>query len=174
MLCSERMGRRGFTLLELGIVVAVAVVLASVVIVGKGFIRGGRTAKAMDAVDIIRKGAATLAVKTGGRFAAISSNSELPQLSGRFIPDLGGNPFWEPVPGVQIDNVQWTPGFGNNNILGIRLNCTQLGMCADLWHAYDRDSSRVDSGGAAGVGLRCSIPALINDSVTRVVLCFRV
>jgi prepilin-type N-terminal cleavage/methylation domain-containing protein len=58
---------RGFSLIELGIVVAVIAILATVVLVGRGFLQSSRVSKMVEVVDTIAKGMATYAGTNGGK-----------------------------------------------------------------------------------------------------------
>jgi prepilin-type N-terminal cleavage/methylation domain-containing protein len=85
----RRRSRRGFSLVELGIVIAVIAVLAAVVIFGRGFIQSARVTKAVDACNTSRKGAATFAGVQGGLFR--TTGNQMPQLTDRgLIPALSG------------------------------------------------------------------------------------
>ncbi len=60
---------RGFTLIELGIVIAVIAVLAIVVLAGTGFMQSSRLGKANDFVGKLQDAIATLSGRRGGTLA---------------------------------------------------------------------------------------------------------
>jgi prepilin-type N-terminal cleavage/methylation domain-containing protein len=88
--------RRGFTLIELGIVIAIIAVLASVVIMGKGFLDGARAAKLIEATDVIKKSVTTVAGLSGGLApnTGVGSN-QIPNLRARNM--VPGNPVGTPA-----------------------------------------------------------------------------
>ena len=61
---------RGFTLIELGIVIAVIAVLAVVVLAGTGFMESSRLGKANDFVGKLQDGISTTAGRRGGQLDA--------------------------------------------------------------------------------------------------------
>ena len=69
MRTSVRRSEKGFTLIELGIVVAVIAILATVVLFGRGFLTSAGTSKGIEAINSIRKAAATYNGVTGGNGA---------------------------------------------------------------------------------------------------------
>ena len=88
MVSRRRRQQRGFSLIELGIVIAVIAVLASVVIFGRGFIAAARITKAVEAMNTIRKSASSYAGLQGGSLAT-SAASQLPALANRqLLPPL--------------------------------------------------------------------------------------
>jgi prepilin-type N-terminal cleavage/methylation domain-containing protein len=62
---------RGFTLIELGIVIAVIAVLAVVVLAGTGFMESSRLGKSNDFVGKLQDGIATLAGRRGGQLTGM-------------------------------------------------------------------------------------------------------
>ena len=62
----KKMQTNGFTLIELGIVVAVISLLASGVMAGTGFINAAKVTKAVDAVDKTRLAVETYVARRGG------------------------------------------------------------------------------------------------------------
>ena len=65
--------RKGFTLIELGIVVAVISLLASGVMAGTGFINAAKITKAVDAVDKTRLAVETYVARRGGVWQGFES-----------------------------------------------------------------------------------------------------
>jgi prepilin-type N-terminal cleavage/methylation domain-containing protein len=86
-------GVRGFSLIELGIVIAVIAVLAAVVIFGRGFIVASRVSKLVEAANTVRKGASTYAGLMGGSLSpAVTPAVGISALSTRqLLPPLNNN-----------------------------------------------------------------------------------
>ena len=84
----RRRHARGFSLIELGIVIAVIAVLAAVVIFGRGFITAGRVTKAVEASNTIRKSASTYAGVLGGSLRATTQNQLLTLQQRGLVPQL--------------------------------------------------------------------------------------
>ncbi|MEO1174545.1 MAG: prepilin-type N-terminal cleavage/methylation domain-containing protein, partial [Myxococcota bacterium] len=80
---SRSRSERGFTLIELGIVIGVIAVLATIVIVGRGFLVQSRVSKVIETVDNIQKAAKVFAGTSGGIFRGAASNNLLEQLNQR-------------------------------------------------------------------------------------------
>src|SRR5688500_7059667 len=104
-----RRGARGFTLVELGIVIAVIAVLATIVLWGRGVVRGSQTGAAIQLVDSVRRAARIWAERNnmGRDFAGITLNAltappapqapllrnvDTPWRDGSLAVSIGGNP----------------------------------------------------------------------------------
>ena len=64
-------GREGFTLIELGVVMAVLSLLASGVMAGKGFMNAAGVSKALDAIDKTRIAVETYVARRGGQWQSV-------------------------------------------------------------------------------------------------------
>lgn len=171
---------RGFSLIELGIVIAVIAVLAAVVIYGRGFIAASRVTKAVEGMDTIRKSASTFAGLQGGSLSGITG-PQLPVLSARsLLPALSAGNVWT-VSGTasapdsvsisdvrfgQLLNTQGQP----TNVVAIQVQ-TPLGtMPQDVWTAVSTDSSLYRGGlGVDGFVCGTALPAVSADHV---IICF--
>jgi prepilin-type N-terminal cleavage/methylation domain-containing protein len=166
--------QRGFTLMELGIVIAVMAVLSTVVIVGKGFIFSTKTSKAVDAIGVIRKAAANISALGGGAFPEDSSDSELDTLRERGFIDgpVESEEPWDFIPGFSITDVRWNSSTANpeNNVVGVKLSCPP-GVCRELYQMFDNDPNRRES--AVGVLSECPAAAPAEDA-NQMVICFRI
>jgi prepilin-type N-terminal cleavage/methylation domain-containing protein len=148
---------RGFSLIELGIVIAVIAVLATVVIFGRGFIAAGRITKAVEATDVIRKGASTLSGLAGGTLTP-AGGAELTNLQNRnLVPQLVGGAWIvsgdqnNPADNIAITDVRF--GQVNNpatnlasNAVGINVRTPTPAMAADIWNATVNDRNRIANG----------------------------
>ncbi len=159
-------GQRGFTLIELGIVIAVIAVLAATVLMGRGFVQSARVTKAVEAVDTAAKATRVLAGKFGGSFVTADSDV-MTDLNTRTL--LPGGPGWSPVAEFAITQIQ---GAGTDFVVQISCtgsNVTAAGaMCQDINEAKAQDKAFFSTGTVNGVA--CS--ALSATSVTQN-LCFR-
>jgi prepilin-type N-terminal cleavage/methylation domain-containing protein len=180
-LLRRRHSRRGFSLIELGIVIAVIAVLAAVVIFGRGFILAARVTKAVDASNTIRKAAATFAGVNGGALNGIPNTSQLGPLSQRgLIPNLpAGTTTWTvsgaagSTDAVVIADVrlgQTAGGTGTGNAVLIRVNTPTPAMSQDILTAV-RDDRNIIPGTPQVGGLPCQNPAVAVTQAT-VNLCF--
>lgn len=179
---SARRSRRGFSLIELGIVIAVIAVLAAVVIFGRGFILAARVTKAVDATNTLRKAGATIAGLNGGSFgtAMFSGGSQLKALSDRnLIPPLAANTPWT-VSGdpnsqdaIKITDVRFSEINGVGNAVAIKVTCVSGAMATDIMRAVMDDKNVVTT--AAAIGNVTCTPALAATVLTTgaVTLCFR-
>lgn len=177
---SSRRSRRGFSLIELGIVIAVISVLAAVVIFGRGFILAARVTKAVDASNTLRKAASTFAGLNGGSLQNFSTTSQLTALSQRaLIPPLpAGQTSWT-VSGaagtpdaIAITDVRFgqTAGAsGQGNAIAIRITTPTAAMAQDVLRAVTDDKNLITNGPT--VGLACANPT-VPITGTTVVLCF--
>ncbi len=176
----SRSSRRGFSLIELGIVIAVIAVLAAVVIFGRGFILAARVTKAVDASNTLRKAASTFAGLNGGSLQNFSTTSQLSALSQRaLIPPLpAGQTTWT-VSGalgsndaISVTDVRFgqTAGAtGQGNAIAIRVTAPTAAMAQDVLSAVRDDRNLVTT--APTIGLACQNPA-VPVTAPNVVICF--
>jgi prepilin-type N-terminal cleavage/methylation domain-containing protein len=82
----------GFTLIELGIVIAVIGVLAAVVVAGMGFLDAARVSKTIEAMGTVRKGLSMLSAANAGEDIPGDQNANL-QFKG-YIPSLNADGHW--------------------------------------------------------------------------------
>lgn len=159
---------RGFSLIELGIVIAVIAVLASVVIFGRGFIASGRITKAVEGMNSIRKSASTVAGLQGGALTT-SIASELPRLTARqLLPPLNAVGEWE-VSGtgndsIKVQNLQYGQvlAVGTTapvNSVAIRIWAPTPTMTQDIWNSVSLDNNLIKSGPVIGTAPACATPA---------------
>ena len=165
---------RGFSLIELGIVIAVIAVLAAVVIFGRGFIAAGRITKAVEAMNTIRKSASTYAGLQGGALKA-STASELPTLTARsLLPVLGQNGAWtvSGTPGtpdsISITNLRFGQN-GVNNAVAITVTTPNPAMAQDVINATANDNNLILNGVVVGASPACATNPGNSNTIT---LCF--
>lgn len=164
----------GFSLIELGIVIAVIAVLASVVIFGRGFIVAGRVSKIVEACGTIRKAASTFAGLTGGTIVApVAANQGLTTLRQRqLLP---------PPPAGQAENSPWCVaacpangaaggaddfsimqlglqqvtgqnGTGLQNAVLIRVHTSGPAQAQDVFNSVLQDPSYIQTGAVRTIG----------------------
>lgn len=123
---SSRMSRaseRGFSLIELGIVIAVIAVLASVVIVGRGFINSSRTGKAAEALSTIRKAGAVYT----SNMTVQSPSSEIDALQRRdLLPRTAADP--------QGANATWT--MTGSGTTAFKVTSVMFGQIGNGWGVF--------------------------------------
>ena len=158
-------GEHGFTLIELGIVIAVIAVLAAAVLVGRGFMNSARVTKMVEAVDTAGKGARVYAGLAGGKFLSAADANIMNKLNARGL--LAGGDGWNPVGpvGWSLGSVQ-ADANGTNFVVVV--NCPQTEYCADIFNAKAQDQSIQLSGAINGV--TCDTAAPTSGTVTN--LCF--
>lgn len=96
---------RGFTLIELGIVIAVIAVLAIVVLAGTGFMQSSRLGKANDFVGKLQDAIATLSGRRGGTLAGLGA-CPADLINRQLVPAAFNNP------GQVIPNWTFTCAYG--------------------------------------------------------------
>lgn len=177
----RRLSRRGFSLIELGIVIAVIAVLAAVVVFGRGFILAARVTKAVDASNTVRKAASTFAGVNGGSLGAVAAQNQLVPLSQRgLIAALPNNqPPWTvsgaagSTDAVAIADVrlgQTAGATGQGNAVAIRITAPTASMAQDILTAV-RDDKNIVPGGPTIGGLACQNPTAAVTAAA-VTICF--
>jgi prepilin-type N-terminal cleavage/methylation domain-containing protein len=172
---SSRASERGFSLIELGIVIAVIAVLASVVIVGRGFINSSRTGKAAEALSTIRKAGA---VYTSSQ-RADSIDNEIKALQDRdLMPRLANDPAntWTMTGtgatafrATSVKFVQVGNGWG----AAINVTAPDTIMAEDLIKLVSADPAFHTSGPFGQTGVSCTPPPPSKPQTPQVTVCFK-
>lgn len=168
----RRRSSRGFSLIELGIVIAVIAVLAAVVVFGRGFILAARVTKAVDASNTIRKAASAFAGVNGGAVPNSNTN-ELPALANRsLVPIQPNSTAWPVTTGVNLTDVRFGQLTGANNVLpgngvAMTFQMDAATMVEDLLNAVRTDRNFVNATPMLG-NLACQNAA----TATSITLCF--
>lgn len=177
---TSRLGRRvqrGFSLIELGIVIAVIAVLAAVVIFGRGYIQAGRVTKAVDGMETIRKSASVFAGLQGGTLAN-NNNNQIPTLMARqLLPgNIVANQWFvsgsaqAPADAIIINDIRFGQAPGGGNAVAIQVVTAQPAVAQDVWTAVASDNNLITTAGAVLGGLNCAGGAPATQTV---VICFR-
>ena len=176
-----RIGRhaRGFSLIELGIVIAVIAVLASVVIFGRGFITAGRVSKAVEGINTIRKAGSAYAGLQGG-YLQNSTINEVQALGQRsLIPlktptdtkwTIAGDPAsTDKFEVVDIRFGQYVLNAQSQNAVAIIVTTPNMVQAEDLWNSSQKDPNYIKTAAMIG-GQSCA--GLTKPAAQRVILCF--
>ena len=133
-----RKNQKGFTLIELGIVVAVIAILASAVLVGQGFIESSRTAKATQGVHTLKKAVINYAGLKGGKLSADATG--LTQLANRNLiqVDAAGNLQLAGTK-VEVSKVELMPGTTTPEQMVITIELQSATMSDDIHSILAQD-----------------------------------
>lgn len=148
---------RGFTLIELGIVIAVIAILATVVLVGKTFIDSSKVSKVLDAFTTVRAAANTLAGLNEGD-AEDNASDELAGVlePKRYVPDAP----WIINSGFTMNEVRWdAAGDNGRSRIAFKITCAGEGeACDDLGTLASKDPNFIDDASVTvgTTGLTCS------------------
>jgi prepilin-type N-terminal cleavage/methylation domain-containing protein len=158
----NRKSERGFSLIELGIVIAVIAILATVVLMGRGFLESSRVSKVVEAIDTMGKG---IAVFAGANGATLPAGNLQPQLSARALIHANlNNPNY--ISGFQINNATGQCAAGPvpppNQTWSTNVTCVTTQSCQDLCTAKRGDGSLLTINGAAAAGYGCPALAAMN------------
>ncbi|MEL6545308.1 MAG: prepilin-type N-terminal cleavage/methylation domain-containing protein [Myxococcota bacterium] len=145
-------GQRGFTLIELGIVVAVIAVLATVVVTARGFMEASRVSSSVQLTTALRDAARGYSTRNNGgaSFVGLTGISEL----------VGPNSFFETVPRDPWDHedvdVRSLPAPGDRVV--VQLCVGNFGGAKAVAHVTDFAQSAsklgtVSVGGGCGSGM---------------------
>lgn len=175
----RRRSRRGFSLVELGIVIAVIAVLAAVVIFGRGFISAARVTKAVDASNTARKAASTFAGTSGGAFRATAANQlnifadrgllpPVPAGGAWTVSGDPGSPDAIAVQGLFIG--QLARGTQQSNIIRMQIQFPNNTMAVDYVSSVQNDNNFSGAGNVAGTacqagGIAGALPAVAGNVV---------
>lgn len=149
---------RGFSLIELGIVIAVIAVLASVVIFGRGFITAGRVSKTVEAINTIRKAGAAYAGLQGGTVAP-STGPEIANLGRRSLLPVDDRATKWTVAGsdaneFKVTNIQF--GVVNRqNAVAVTLETPDAVQAEDVFNSVRIDQNYVRTNAPIGT-LNCA------------------
>ena len=164
-------GVRGFSLIELGIVIAVIAVLAAVVIFGRGFIVASRVSKLVEAANTVRKGASTYAGLMGGSLnPAETPQSGIVKLANRQLlpPLIPATNTWVvsgptnppnaesfQIIGVGLGQVPGPGGGAPQNAVSVKFSCPKVENAQDVVASVINDPNLVkgapEPGGSGGV-----------------------
>lgn len=165
----SRASERGFSLIELGIVIAVIAVLASVVIVGRGFINSSRTGKAAEALATIRKAGAVYTAN----MTSPSTVNEVDPLQRRDLLPKGQNDNageWtmagSGTTAFKVTNIRFGM-VGTGNAAAINIATPELTQAEDLFKLVVGDPNFLNGGVVAGVNCptRSATPTSQNMTV---------
>lgn len=168
---SRKRSSRGFTLIELGIVIGVIAVLATIVIVGRGFLVQSRVSKVIEAIDNVQKAAKVYAGTTGGIFrSAGASTTLLNDLFARQLLSFQNGD--EVVPDFTFSA---SGHAANGRSFYVTITCTNDAdgaPCADIMRGKLDDRSLGDNTATGLTG--CTDPGSPPATASAVTLCFNI
>ena len=137
---------KGFTLIELGIVVAVIAILATVVLMGSGFVSSSRLAKAVEGVDVLKKASINYAGRVGGTFPTTAAN--LVALESRNLIDSLEDGAWKMAPGYKVTDLSLSYVDGKNEMV-MTISFPDLVSGQDLYSNLSEDPGFTSDGDCA-------------------------
>lgn len=138
----RRKREQGFTLIELGIVVAVIAVLATVILFGRGFLESTRISKAVETVTMLQKAANTFA-QTGTPPGTVPATLTLANLQARqLVPPNINN---------AVSGYSFAIARVNQTQYRVTVTCPTNVAATDLGAAKASDPNLVGAPGVAGL-----------------------
>lgn len=171
---------KGFSLIELGIVIAVIAVLAAVVIFGRGFIAAGRVSKTVEGFNTIRKAGTTLAGLRGGSFKDPLQDSVINSMGKRGLLALesetasqwtmagsGATAFI--ATNINFATLANVGGNTGVNAVAIALKAPDQVAAEDVWYSVEKDQNLIRTPAVIG-SLNCTTTVPTSPNA---VFCFK-